>query len=209
MNTKQELEKLSPLITDNKRIKIDHVLASRTRHVTVVLENIEQSQNANAVVRSCDIFGIQDIHFIESKYRIQSQNTVSKGASNWVDTYHYQNTTQCIDQLKAQGYTIVATTPHSRGRTLSQLPVDKKIALFFGTEITGLSDEVIQKADEFVTIPMFGFTESLNISVSVAICLYQIVNTLHQSTLPWRLTQEQRDMIALKWVKRILHIKAK
>jgi rRNA methylases len=206
MNTKQELEKLSDSLTENKRARIAQVLAHRTKHVTVVLENIEQSQNANAVIRTCDVFGIQDIHCIESNYRIKAQNTVSKGATNWVDMHHYPTTSQCIDQLKSQGYAIVATTPHAQGHTIAKLPLDQKIALFFGTEISGLSEEVINKADYFVTIPMVGFTESLNISVSVGICLYQITQSLHQSSIPWHLTEEQRDTLNLYWAKRILHI---
>lgn len=201
-----EIAYYNSLITPNKRERIDAVLNYRTDYLTVALENISQPHNASAVIRSCDIFGIQDLHVIEEFAKFKPQNTVSKGASKWVDLHKYPTTNACIAALKADGYRIVATTPHERGYTLDQLPLNQKTVLFFGTEITGISDTVIKQADDFVTIPMYGFTESFNISVSVALCLYQLVSTMHASTIDWQMSKEKKDALELQWLKRILHI---
>jgi tRNA (guanosine-2'-O-)-methyltransferase len=205
--TKQEeIAYLNSLVTENKRNKIEQVLDYRTRYVTVALENIEQPHNASAVIRSCDIFGVQDLHVIEEEHRFTPQNSIAKGAVKWIDTYHYTSTTQCITTLKKEGYSIVATTPHSRGYSLSQLPLYQKVAFLFGTEATGLSQEALDAADEYVTIPMFGFTESFNISVSVSLCLYDIISRLHQSKIHWQLPKDERENLQLKWLKKILHM---
>ncbi len=202
----REIAYLNSLVTENKKQIIEEVLAYRTRYVTVALENILQPHNANAVIRSSDIFGVQDIHIIEEHEPFKVADTIAKGATKWVDIYRYPTTVRCINTLKAQGYRIVATTPHAHGYTLSALPLDQKIALLFGTEVTGLSDQALAAADDFVTIPMFGFTESFNISVSVSICLYHIISVLHQSNISWRLPQEEKENLQLRWLKKVLHM---
>jgi tRNA (guanosine-2'-O-)-methyltransferase len=197
---------LASLVSDNKRALIEKVIAYRTRYLTVALEGTSNPHNASAVIRSCDIFGVQDLHIIGSEQAFRSLNTVAKGASKWISLKRHGNTKECITQLKQEGYRIVATTPHERGYSLSELPITQKTALFFGTEVTGLSDEAIEMADDFVTIPMFGFTESFNISVSAAICLYDLVSRLHTSGISWHLTEDQKDALQREWLQRILHI---
>lgn len=198
---------LSSLVSENKCNLIEKVLEYRTRYLTVAVENTTNPHNASAVVRSCDIFGVQDVQIIQSSEAFSALNTVAKGASKWVDLHPYKTTASCITQLKQQGYRVVATTPHERGYTLSELPINQKVALFFGTEITGLSDEVIELADDFVTIPMFGFTESFNISVSAAICLYDLITRIHASDVAWKLTDAKKETLQREWLQRILHIK--
>ncbi|HLE76314.1 MAG TPA: RNA methyltransferase [Candidatus Babeliales bacterium] len=198
---------LSSLVSENKRTLIEKALEYRTRYLTVAIENTTNPHNASAIVRSCDIFGVQDMHIIQSSDAFRALNTVAKGASKWVDLYPHKTTASCISQLKQQGYRIVATTPHERGYTLSELPVTQKTALLFGTEITGLSDEAIALADDFVTIPMFGFTESFNISVSAAICLYDFITRLHASDSVWQLTAAEKETLQREWLQRVLHIK--
>ncbi len=207
MPSKDDIAYLSTLVSENKRKLIAKVLEYRTRYLTVALEDITQPHNASAVIRSCDIFGVQDMHVIESEQAFNAINTVAKGASKWIDLYRYKNTKECITTLKKNGYRIVATTPHERGYTLSELPINQKIALLFGTEITGLSDESIALADDFVTIPMFGFTESFNISVSAAICLYHLITKIHASDIAWQLTSAEKETLQREWLQRILHIK--
>jgi len=205
----QEITYLTSLISSSKQQKINEVLANRTRYVTVALENIEQPHNASAVLRSSDIFGVQDVHVIEEQYHFTPQNTIAKGALKWIDIYRYSTTQQCIATLKKKGYCVVATTPHERDYTLPALPLNQKVALLFGTEVTGLSKEALAGADAFVTIPMFGFTESFNISVSTSICLYHIISQLHQSQYSWKLSDQERDELHLRWLKRILHMDRK
>lgn len=205
--TTDDISYLESLVSENKRNLIKEALEYRTRYLTVAVENSTNPHNASAVVRSCDIFGVQDMHVIQSNEAFKALNTVAKGASKWMDLHRYETTQSCIKKLKNDGYRIVATTPHERGYTLSELPINQKTALFFGTEITGLSDEVIDLADDFVTIPMFGFTESFNISVSAAICLYDLITRIHASDIAWQLTDAQKETLQREWLQRILHIK--
>ena len=205
--TSEDIAYLSTLVSENKRKLIAKALEYRTHYLTVALEDIRQPHNASAVIRSCDIFGVQDIQVIESEEAFNALNTVAKGASKWVNLYRYKNMKECVATLKKNGYRIVATTPHERGYTLSELPINQKIALLFGTEITGLSDESIALADDFVTIPMFGFTESFNISVSAAICLYHLITKIHASDIAWQLSSAEKETLQREWLQRILHIK--
>jgi len=197
---------LSEYTTQNKLKKMDTFIHNRTRFVVPVLEDIFQSHNANAVIRSAECFGVQDVHVIEVLNRYAANIGVAKGASEWVDMYKYTSTEQCFAALRAQGYLIVATSPHSDSKrkqyTLSQLPLDQKIALVFGTEETGLSDYALAHADAFITIPMYGFTESFNISVSVALCLYDITTRMRASHIPWQLTEDEMLDVRLSWLRR-------
>src|SRR5690606_12525524 len=142
------------------------------------LENLFQPHNASAVLRSCDGFGIQDIHIIENYNKYKPNREIDMGSSKWLNTIKYKekenNTVECIRHLKSKGYKIVATTPHENDCLIDDLPLDQPTALLFGTELTGLTKEALNEADAFVKIPMFGFTESFNISVSVALALYSV-----------------------------------
>jgi len=197
------IEQLLQYVTENKRDKMDAVLENRTRYITVVLEDLFQEHNASAALRTCDIFGVQDVHVVQAKYQFKALDTISMGASKWVDVQSYTSITDSITALKAQGYRIVATTPHRQSYSLPELPLDQKTALIFGSEQTGLSQEALAQADMFVKIPMFGFVESFNVSVSVALCLYDVINRLHTSEYAWRLSQEEKQDILLAWIKKI------
>jgi tRNA (guanosine-2'-O-)-methyltransferase len=197
---------LSDLVSDSRKAKFDEVLNFRTRHLTIVLEDLYQPHNASAVLRSCDIFGIQDIHVVENKNAYTVHPDIALGSPKWLSVHKYKthenNSLKCIQELKQKGYRIVATTPHEKDCSVWDLPVDKPLALFFGTELTGISDTVREHADEFVKIPMFGFTESFNISVSAAICLHTLVTKLHQlETVNWHLNDEEKEQLKLIWLK--------
>lgn len=191
-------------VTQNKREKIAELLQHRTRHVGIVIEDIFQPHNASAVLRSAECFGIQDVHVVERRNRFRVNSGVAMGASKWLNLQRYQSTQQCYDTLKKDGYRIVATTPHADAVSIHELPLDKKCVLVFGTENTGLTDQAFQLADEYVTIPMFGFTESFNISVSVALCLHTIAQRLHESDIDWRLTPAQKQDVHLSWLRAII-----
>ena len=202
---KQELiAYLSDYVTENKINKIEEVLLKRTRHVAIVLEDIFQVHNASAVVRSAECFGIQDIHIIEKRNKFLPNNTIARGAVKWMNLHKYKSTSDCIKALKETGYKVVATTPHKKSIELHELDIDKKVALLFGTEALGLSDEALELADEYVTIPMFGFTESFNISVSVALCLYDITNRLRNSDIHWQLSKEEMLDTKLNWIRNVV-----
>ncbi len=197
---------LSSVITEVRFAQIQHVLNNRTRYLTVVLEDIYQSQNASAVLRTCDCFGIQDVHIIENRNEYNINPDVVQGASKWLSLNYYNkrdhNTLDAINKLKADGYRIVATTPHTNDVNLEEFDISAgKTALVFGTEQTGISDVVRENADEFLKIPMYGFTESFNISVSAAIVLHHLVYSLNQSGVNWNLSKEESDKILLNWLR--------
>jgi len=180
------------------------VIKDRTQYVTVILEDILQPHNASAVIRSCEIFGLQDLHVVQEKNKFLVTNTIAMGASKWIDMQQYDQIDACIKKLKKDGYRIVATTPHTKACLLPDLSINKKLALVFGTEGSGISSRVLEQADEFVKIPMFGFTQSFNVSVSVALCLYDLIMRLHQSSVDWQLNETQRIDTLLIWVRKVL-----
>jgi len=213
MSVKEEdnlklLNYLLSFATENKRNLISSRLSERTRHLTLVLEDIYHSQNANAVVRTADCFGIQDIHVIEGRNAYDLNPRVVKGALKWIDLHryaHHQNNTEaCINRLKTKGFVIVATSPHGDSVPLEELPIDRPIALMFGSEKNGLSKNALEMADINMHIPMYGFTESLNISVSAAISVHNLTHRLRESDVAWQLTDEERTELHFHWIRTVL-----
>mgnify|MGYP001269162015 CR=1 FL=1 len=193
---KSELWQKLKVYLSHERINLfDRILSDRTRHFTVAVENLFQSHNASAVMRNCDCFGIQDLHVIANDNLYKLSKNVAMGAEKWVDMHHYHrnlnNTQDCIDKLKSSGFKIVATSPNTEDILLSDYDIRKKTAFFFGTERDGLSTTVLEQADTLLKIPMYGFSESYNISVSAAIVLNDTVNRLKKSKVNWRMTQEE------------------
>lgn len=196
---------LSGFTTEHRIQLFDKVIKYRTRYITVVVEDIFQSHNASAVLRTCDCFGIQDIHIIENRNKFDVNPDIALGSAKWLTLHKHSNpvsnTLDTLNRLKEQGYRIAATTPHQNDCELAELNLDSKIALVFGTEVNGLSEEAKQAADLFVKIPMYGFTESFNISVSAAIILYHITEKMRKSDLAWQLNEEEILDIKLTWLK--------
>lgn len=204
------LDFLYQFITDDRKERFEQVLQNRTRHLTVVLEDIFQPHNASAVLRSCDLTGVQDVHIIENNFMFDINPDVVMGSTKWLDIHRYNeeefNTPAVIEQLKSKGYQIVATCPHRDDYTPETLPLDRPVALFFGTEKTGLTDYVLDHADQYVRIPMVGFTESFNISVSAALLVYTLTRRLREQTdLDWHLSEEEKNEVRLEWSKRTLN----
>jgi len=196
---------LEGYLTEKRKALFKKVLEDRTRHFTVVLEDIFQPHNASAVVRTCDIFGIQDVHAIENKYNNKISRHVAKGSQKWLSYNRYRddrdNTKSCLASLKEKGYQIIATTPHNDSCLLQDFDVTKKSAFVFGVESEGVSETVIENADGFLKIPMVGFTESLNISVAAAIILQEVTSKLRNSEVDWKLSNEEKQMLYFNWVK--------
>lgn len=198
------LEYLESYLTERRKDRFKKVLAERTRHFTVVTEDVYQLHNTSAVMRTCDVFGIQDLHVVEEKISKRIDKEIAMGAQKWVNFNRYNSVKECISNLKNSGYQIIATTPHDNSTLLHEFDVTKKSAFFFGKESDGLSDTVMQAADGFLKIPMYGFTESLNISVSAAIILQSVVTKLKQSEVDWKLSPEEIPEIEMEWVKRTI-----
>lgn len=193
---------LEEFITPERKEGFIRVLQERTKFITVAIEDVFQLHNTSAVIRSCEVFGIQEAHVIENKYGKRLDDKIAMGAQKWVDVHRYKGTNDCIEGLKKKGYRIVATTPYENATLLDDYEFNDKIALFFGTERDGLSSDVTQKADDFLKIPMYGFTESLNISVSAAIILQELTNKLRRGNLNWPLTEEEKLDKMVDWTKK-------
>jgi tRNA (guanosine-2'-O-)-methyltransferase len=208
MNKSELLKELHEFLNPSRIQRFEEVLANRTRHFTVAVENIFQSHNASAVLRTCDCFGLQDLHVIANENKYNLSKDVAMGAEKWVDLHSYyqkeNNTQDCIDALRKQGYQIVATTPHSNDVMLPDFDVSQKSAFFFGTEISGLSDLVLEQADSYVRIPMYGFTESYNISVSAALVLHDVVTRLKKSEVNWMLSEGELQDKRIDWAVKSL-----
>ncbi len=200
------LNHLLEFITPSRKSLFDKVIMNRTRHITVVLEDIYQPHNASAVLRTCDLIGIQDVHIIENNNPYDVNPDVAMGASKWLNLVKYNqrnnNTLITYKKLREKGYRIVASTPHKDNQELDQIPIDGKMAIVFGTELNGLSDIATENADEFLKIPMFGFTESYNISVSAALILYTLTNRLRKTSISWQLSKQEKSEIMLEWTRR-------
>jgi len=203
------IEHFSQYITDQRKQITENVLAQRTRHITLVLEDIYQAQNASAAVRTCECLGIQDIHVIENENSYEVNKKVVMGSSKWLDVKRYKargvnNTASCYQSLRDQGYKLLVTDPSPEGISINDVAIGEKIALVMGNEVLGISEYALQHADGKVRIPMYGFTESFNISVSAAICLNTLLLKLRKSDVNWQLSQHEITDMRLKWFRKMV-----
>jgi len=206
-NLKHDLvQYLKEFVLDERRVLFEEKIQQRTKHITVVLENIFQGRNISASIRSADCFGVQDVHVIENDNIFNDDSEVSMGADKWVSTTRYNqeehNTAKAIKKLKTDGYQVIVTTPHNTDCDLYDLEIsDQKIALIFGAEVKGCSEQALELADRRMRIPMYGFTESFNISVSVSLCLQHLTYKMRNSAVRWRMSQKQQDNTLLQWLR--------
>ncbi|SNS46116.1 tRNA (guanosine-2'-O-)-methyltransferase [Belliella buryatensis] len=207
---KEFLKYLSGYITAHKLEMMEQVMASRTRYFTVILEDIYKPHNASAVLRTADCFGIQDVHIIEKINQYKINPYVTRGAAQWVDIHKYYNPNgsavdDCFENLRKEGYQIFATSPRADSISIDQLNANQKTALVFGNEHEGVSEEVIAKADGLVHIPMFGFTESFNISVSASIFLFDLQRKAMALNIPdFYITEAEKEILRSKWYREIV-----
>lgn len=209
MDHKQELlsQHLQQYLTESRRQTLERVLSLRTRHVALVLENILQPHNMSAVVRTCECYGVQNLYIIDDNNHFETNKRVLKGSNKWIDIARYKtknikNTLPCFSDLKSAGYKILVTHPDVEGISIEDVDVREKVAVVMGNESDGVSPEALQMADRKVYIPMVGFTESMNISVSAAICMHTLLPKLRKSNALWQLTDEEKRGIRLQWMKK-------
>lgn len=201
---KELIEYLETFLTPRRQDLFKQVLDERTRFLTVAIEDVGHLHNTSAVMRSCDAFGVQDIHVIEELKGKRIDREIAMGAQKWTSVKRYDSTKNALAKLKSEGYQIVATTPHHTAHKLEDFKLDKPTALFFGSEKDGLTETVIEAADEYIYIPTFGFTQSLNISVCAAILLQELTQRLRNSSLDWKLKPKDIEEIKTLWLKRNL-----
>ncbi|MGB5436261.1 MAG: RNA methyltransferase [Maribacter sp.] len=202
MIDQQLLAYLEGFISVERKERFQHVLEERTNFITVAIEDVFQLHNTSAVIRSCEAFGIQTAHVIESRFGKRLDKNIAMGAQQWVDVHRHETTGSCISYLRGEGYQVIATTPHAESSLLEDFELTERTALFFGTEKEGLSEEVLHDADHLLKIPMVGFTESLNISVSAAIILQHLTTKMKRQGLPWQLSENEKLEKQLDWTKK-------
>jgi len=202
MASKEFLAFLENLLTPERKALFDKVLQQRTNHLTVVTEDVYQLHNTSAVIRSCDVFGVQKVHVIEEQKIKKIDREIAMGAQKWVTLSRHDNSLKCIKQLREEGYQIVATSPNGEAIELTNFDITKPSALFLGTEKDGLSQEVLKNADACIKIPMVGFTESLNISVSAAIILQDLTSRLRKSKISWELSDYDKNEVKFEWLRK-------
>jgi tRNA (guanosine-2'-O-)-methyltransferase len=204
---KSELIKyLSGFVTQRRWQTMEKNILYRTRYITVVLEDIFQPHNASAVLRTCECLGIQDVHIIENKNQYNVNPDVVMGSDKWLTLIKYNseipNSQSAINNLREKGYRIIATSLSKKATPLDEFdPADRRCAVFFGTELTGLTEEVLDRADQHLKIPIYGFTDSYNISVSAAIILYDLLGKIRKSEIQWKLSQSEKEEVLLQWLK--------
>ena len=202
---KQFIKHLSGFITKERIELLNHNLKQRTNHLAIVLEDIFHSQNASAVLRTADCFGVQNIHVIENRNNYNTHPNISLGSGKWLTETFYNkknnNTEDCLKNLKKDGYKIIATSPH-KAKSIYDINIKKeKVALLFGAEQEGLSNLALEIADEKVKIPMYGFTESYNISVAAALCMQVVISKIREHNIAWQLSEEEKDEVMLNWLR--------
>jgi len=197
---------LSEFVTAGRLDRLRQVLALRTRRLTVVLDGIKHDHNISAVMRSCDAFGVQDLHLIEGADRFSAAAKVAMGSQRWLSLHRYEGedaSAGCVETLKSQGYQLVATGPPGPGtESFDEISLNRPLALVFGNERNGLSPAMRAGCEGMISIPMQGFVESLNISVAAAIIVQNLTTRLRASKIDWPLTDVERQTLLLDWVRK-------
>ena len=192
-------ESLYSFLTYERKQRFEEVLNQRTRHIALILEDVYQSRNTSAIMRSADGMGLQDFHIIETIHKWNKNKSVSKGASSWLTLNKYDSIDSCIEEVKSLGYRIVATSPHEGGYTPDTLPLNKPVAIVLGTETSGITPSLMSQVDDYVEITMLGFSESFNISVASSIITNRLRNRLDKMGIDNGLSEDEKAELRLVW----------
>ncbi len=205
-----EHEILSSLVSQRRIERFKAILSNRTRWLTVVLDDFYHVHNMSAVIRSAEAFGIQDVHVAQISNPFKPSKGVSLGTEQWVTIFKYRTVTECVESLRHRGYNIYCAHPpaikgnsiSSRSFSVDSLPLERKAAVVFGRELDGLHKEFLENSDGTFFIPMKGLAESLNVSVSAGVALYELrrrmEDEIDQSS--WRLSHQERLELLDEWV---------
>lgn len=192
---------LAEFILPERFATLERAVGQRTNYMTLLAENMFHPQNASALVRHCEAFGVQNLHTVETLCKFNPNLNIVRGTDKWIDIHQHSSTSEAIAALKSEGYRIVATSPHHQSCTPESFDVAKgKFAIVMGTEKTGISDEVMASADEFLKIPMCGMVESLNVSACAAIIVYMLSERMRHEVKDWQLTEEQQIRTLHRWM---------
>ena len=202
MKTNQEIyDYLQQFLTDERLSKIEHFSKESSDFVLPVMEDVYQFRNAAAIVRSVEACGFHHVVALEEENVFNPNLKVTKGAETWVQVEKMPNNLDSLKEIKSRGYRILAVSPEKNATMLPDYEVKEPIALVFGTELEGVSDEILDFADETLAIPMFGFTKSFNVSVAAAICMYELKQKLMKSGIDYQLSDEKLLELKIRWAK--------
>ena len=194
---------LEPFMLEGRSERLREVAAYRTRGLTVLLDGVHDPHNLSAVVRSCDAFGLLDLHVIESQARFRVRSKISQGCEKWLDIHRHAGPENAIDTLRASGHELWVADASKDSIPVDQVPFQKRLALVFGNEHRGASAKLREAANGTFHIPMHGFSESFNISVAAAITL--AIAARQRERLLGRhgdLSPEEQKALVWNWQKR-------
>ena len=199
---RERIEYLESFLLESRINTLNNALDMRTEYLTVMTENMFHAQNASAIVRHCEAFGVQNIHTVEEDCPFLPTLNIALGTDKWIDIKRHATTAEAIKDLRSEGYRIIATTPHQQSCTPETFDVKRgKFVLVFGTEKTGVSKEIMAEADEFLQIPMCGMVDSLNVSASAAILIYMLSQRMRLECDDWHLSDEKRTRTLYDWYR--------
>jgi tRNA (guanosine-2'-O-)-methyltransferase len=203
INYKEFFDFVKQFLTEDRLNRFFSVINGRIANVQLILEDVYQSHNASAILRTCDAMGIQYINVIEKRNKFNPNKDICLGSDKWVDILPYSGQNglaDCIKMLKQRNFTVIATSSHLHDAyTPETLPIDNPVALMFGVEREGLSDEALALANKYLYIPMYGFAESLNVSVAAGISLFTITHRIRKENKVLKLTDDEYYKILSKW----------
>ena len=196
-----QIDYLAQFMLPERLATLRRAVENRTKYMTLMAENMFHPQNASALVRHCEAFGVQELHTVQTLCKFNPNVNIVRGTDKWIDIHHHSSTTSALNHLKSEGYRIVATTPHKQSCTPESFDVTKgKFVIVMGTEKTGISDEVMAAADEFLRIPMCGMVESLNVSACAAIIVYMLSERMRHEVEDWKMTEEEQIRTLHHWL---------
>lgn len=203
VNYQTILEHIGPLLTEERKAKIEKVVAQRNFETAVVLEGVYDRGNISAVMRSAEGMGFGNFHVIETQEKFKESARVTQGADKWVEVQKWKTTKDCVSRLKSQGYKICVTHLDAKAKPLHEIDFSGRVAFVLGNEKNGASAEIIEAADETVIIPMSGFVQSFNISVAGALGLYHISqDRLKKIGNNASLNQQEQDILKAHYYMR-------
>ncbi len=200
MKTPHEIyDYIKQFLTEERLNKIEHFSVESSDFVLPVMEDVYQYRNAAAIVRSVEACGFHQVVALEEENVFNPNLKVTKGADTWVKVEKLPRNLASLQEIKSRGYKILAVSPEKNATMLPDYEVKEPIALVFGTELEGVSQEILDFADETLAIPMYGFTKSFNVSVAAAICMYELKQKLIKSNIDYKLSEEKLLQIKIRW----------
>ena len=200
MKTKQQIyEHLSRFLSSERLSAIEKQSAGSSRFILPVLEDVFQFRNAAAIIRSVEACGFHQVVAMEKRNTFDPNLEVTKGAENWVAVEKMPHAMESLQKIKSRGYKMVAVSPERDAVSLPDFVINQPVALVFGTEWHGVSENFLEFCDETVSIPMYGFTSSFNVSVAAAICIYDLKQKLIQNHIHHFLSEDEQQDLKIRW----------